>query len=191
MSRALALAVVVAAACGSAPVNDETRAREDYLRGLAEREGLTDAWHLMTRSDLVFEDGFSLTSMAKPDDDRRWIDLEQAVGSMRAVAVRWMTASGHLRVRGRGDMHLRVWGRIHVLAISTRPRVTVTFAGLEIDSRIVEPDGTFALDTVIPGTWLHGWSDVYVNLSSMHEPWRTVKDLRIARLEGVVWEPLP
>ena len=101
-----------------------------------------------------------------------------------------MTASGHLRVRGRGDMRLRVWGRIHVLAISTRPRVTVTFDGLEIDSRVVEPDGRFAVETVIPGTWLHGWSDLYVKLSSMHEPWRTIKDLRIARLEGVVWEPV-
>ena len=190
--RAVAFAALAAlAACGSeAPVNEETRLREAFLRRLAEQEGLRDVWLLTSRSDLVFEDGFSLP-MLTTLEDRRWTDVNLSQSSVRGVPVRWMTASGHLRVRGRGDMHLRVWGHIHVLAISTRPRVTVTFDGLELSSRLVEPDGSFAFETVIPGTWLDGWSDVYVNLSSMHEPWKTARDSRIARLEGGVWEPLP
>lgn len=191
MRRVAIALLALACGCGPTPISDETRSREAYLHQLAEREGLADAWHLMSRSELVFEDGFSLTELTTPDPPPRWTELSTAIGSVRAVPVRWMTARAHLRVRGRSDMHLALWGQIYAAAIATRPRMTVAFDGLEVAALVVEPDGRFRVDTVIPGTWLHGWSDIDISLSSIHEPWRTVRDLRVARLEGVTWEPLP
>lgn len=191
MKRGVALLAVVALGCTDAPISEETRARESYLRRLAEREGVLDAWYLMSRSELVFEDGFSLTEMTPPTPLPRWTDETIAIGSVRSIAARWMTARAHLRVRGRGDMRLALWGQVQAVAIATRPRLTVSFDGLEIAALVVDVDGRFTVDTVIPGTWLDGWSDIDVRLSSIHEPWRSVRDLRVARLEGVTWEPLP
>lgn len=188
-----AVAVALAAAgCGrEAPLNDETLARDRYLHELAEREGLGDAWYLMTRADLVFEDGWSATTMVDPALTLAWYQATRSCTSVRKVAVRWMGPSAHLRVRGRGGaMHLQVWGRADLAAMDTRPRVTVTFDGLEFYSRVVADDGGFRVEAVIPADWLHGWSDIYVNLSSVHEPWRDPGRLRVARVEGVAWEPV-
>ncbi len=179
------------AACGSPPVSDETRAREAFLRTLAEREGVPGAWALMSRSELVFEDGFSLTELTPGNVPPRWSEIAIEQTSVPAVPVRWMSAESHLLVRGQHDMHLALRGQVHAAVMATRPRLSVSFDGLEIASLVVDPDGRFAVDTVIPATWLHGWSDVYLRLSSVHEPWRTIRDLRVARLESVTWAALP
>ena len=191
MKRVAAAALAVALGCGQAPVSDETRRREAYLRQLAEREGLADAWHLMSRADLVFEDGFSLTDMVPPAPPPRWTELPSAIGSVRAVPVRWMTARAHLRVRGAGDMHLALWGHVDVARIFTRPRLTLSVAGHEVASGVIDASGDFAVATVVPAAWLDGWVDAYLRLSSVSEPWRDPALLQAARVEGVTWEPAP
>lgn len=192
--RAIAagLWAALAAACGrEAALNPETEARERFIRELAQREGLADTWDVMSRADLVFEDGFSLTEMVDPRPSTRWSELPPSYASVRAVAARWMGPAGHLRVRGRGgDMHLRIWGRTDVTRLMTRPRVTATFDGLEFYSRVMDEDGRFEIEAVIPQEWLRGWADVYVLLSSVHEPWRQPPNLKVARVEGVQWEPV-
>jgi len=193
MTRALLLTIVLAAACGSeAPLNAETVARERFIRELAEREGLGDTWYVMSRADVVFEDGFSSTQMVDPDPVRRWTEVPRELTSERAVPVRWMGPTAHLRVRGGGvDMHLQIWGRTNLAVMMTRPRITATFDGLELGSQVVDDSGLFSFEAVIPGEWLHGWSDVYLELSTVSEPWREPALLKAARVDGVSWEPAP
>lgn len=189
----IAAALLVLAACGSeAPLNDETLARERFIRELAEREGLGDTWYLISRADLVFEDGFSATQMVDPDPVRHWTEVPRTLTSERAMPVRWMGPSAHLRVRGRGgDMHLHIWGRTNLAVMFTRPRITASFDGLEFGSMVVDDSGLFAFEAVVPGEWLRGWSDIYLELSTVSEPWREPAQLKAARVEGVLWEPVP
>ena len=196
--RVAALTVTVAfaavAACGSeAAINDETEARERFIRGLAEREGVGDVWYVMSRADVVFEDGWSAAQMVDPGPSLRWDEVARASGSVRTIPVRWLGASAHLRLRTRSavDMHLRLWGTVNLKMLFTRPRVTVTYDGLEFFSQVVGNDGEFTVEAVIPAEWRHGWADVYVTLSSGGEPWREASSLRAARVEGVTWEPVP
>lgn len=190
-ARALVAGLALAAGCGSPPISEETRARERFLRELVAREGLPEAWGLLDRAELVFQDGFSLPDLAAPDQPPGWRDQAAPLTSVRSRPVRWMHAQAHLRVRGVGPHRLELRGRVHAEVMATRPRLTVSFDGLEVASLVVDPDGTFAIATAIPARWLDGWCDIYLRLSSVHEPWRTMRDLRIARLEHVAWAPLP
>lgn len=191
MKRMTAALAALLCACGSPPSSDEARARERFLRELAAREGLPEAGGLMASADLVFEDGFSLPELTDPSPPGGWRERRVPNASVRAVPVRWMAAQAHLRVRGRGAHRLILRGRVHADVMATRPRLTIAFDGVEVWSGLTGVDGGFDLDLPIPADWLDGWSDVYVRLSSVHEPWRTLRDLRIARLEHAAWTPQP
>ena len=47
----------------------------------------------------------------------------------------------------------------------------------------------FTIDLAVPRASITGWSDLYVVFNAIGQPERDVKDLRLARLEGVTWEP--
>jgi hypothetical protein len=194
MIRAAAALAVIAAlgACGQeAPISAESRRREAFVRGLAEREHLLEVWSLMSRVDLVFVEGLSDVDMIDPGEPMHpWTQVARACTTATARPVRWMAPRVLIRVRGDGDQRLVLRGHVDVARLFTRPRVTVTFDGAEVWSQRVDADGGFAVDQVIPRPWLDGWSDVYVTLSSVAEPWRDAADLKIARLEAVAWEPV-
>ncbi|MBL8620803.1 MAG: hypothetical protein JNK64_05845 [Myxococcales bacterium] len=172
------------------PLDAEAIARDEFVRRVAERAGASDFWQLSARADLVFEDGCSLP---QPADDptvsaATAMPLDRAA---RGPAVRWFGPAAHLRVRGRGsDMRLRIWGRVDLQRLLTRPRIRATFDGREFDSRVVGTDGVFALETVVAAARLDGWSDVYLEVSSVHHPLRDAAVLRVARIEGVAWDPV-
>ncbi len=196
MSRAVAIVLAaLAAACGSeAPVNEETAARERFIRELTVREGVPEVWYVMPRSDLVFEDGWSYATMIDPTPSPRWSESVPPHPTVRKIPVRWLGPTAHLRLRARGGaaMRLAIWGAVELETVFTRPRVTVTFDGRELYSAVVGEDGALAIDATVPAGWLGGgWSDVYVTLSSVGEPWRDADSLRVARVEGVRWEPAP
>jgi|GEM_PF-3061889 len=180
MRRWLTLALAAAAGCGSdhAP-SSENLAREAYVAQLATREGVTGEWRLASRGDLVFEEGWSRMVRVEP---------ELALGSSSPVPIRWIGPSAHARIRGRSDMQLRIWGRVDRAAIFTRPRVSLMVAGIELASRLVADDGSFVVETVVPATWVTGWTELYLSLSSVGEPWRDPAVTKVARVEGVVWE---
>lgn len=164
-------------------------ALEAHVEALATREGLTARWRLMSRGDVVFEDGWSRPVLVVTGADGRWTEVAATTPSAPAVPVRWIGRSAHARVHGSGDMRLRLWGRVDVAATFTRPRVTVSVAGRELTSRIVEPDGEFLLDAVVPAAALGGWRDLFLTLSSGDELRRDPARLKVARVEGLTWEP--
>lgn len=186
MSRAIAAATmaIAVAACGQdgrEPVSVETRAREAFVRRVAADEGLLAVWSLMSRADLVFDDVAAPLAMAAP--------LLAPPSAPPSVPVRWLGPRTLLRVRGRGDHRLAIRGHVDLVTLHTRPRVSVSFDGAEVDSQVVADDGGFDLAATIAGARLRGWSSVYLTLSTVSQPWQAPADLAVARLEHVTWEP--
>lgn len=190
MRRVAVLALIVAA-CGDRAPTAEDRARERFVEALCAREGNTDLWQLMSRADVVFEEGWSRPLLVDVAPDQPWRTVSTTIASTRGVAVRWVGASNHLRLRGDRAMTLRIWGHVDVARIFTRPRITLTVAGHELASGVVDASGDFAIAAAVPADWLDGWLDAYLRLSSVSEPWRDPAALRAARVEGVTWEPAP
>jgi hypothetical protein len=199
MTRALAAALCLAAiGCGhDRAIDDAIRARERFVRELAAREGLVDVWSLSSRSDLEFADGLGPIELLDPDVPfTGWDEVAHRCESTPALPVRWMGPRAHLRLRGDrdGDRRLEIRGRVDVKAIQTQPIVTASIDGREFHSGAVDAEGYFLISAAIPAAWVAEWADVYVTLSSVHEPYkdpegRAAAKLTVARLEGVIWEP--
>lgn len=174
------------------PAYGEIGRRTAYVRDLADREQLRDAWSLTTRSDVLFDDGFTgLVFLDAATDDPTWYDVfhAPATGSTRGQAARWLYRRAHLRVRGQGDMKLALRGKVNLGAAYTRPRLDVMFDGDLLATTIVDSDGRFSIDTVVERSRLGtGWHDIYLVFDSIAEPSKDVRDLRAARLERLEWE---
>lgn len=208
MTTRLTVLVIALAACGHEnPINDEVRARDRFIRDLAVREGLVDAWALTPRHDLQFEDGFSGVDMVDPlvrPVDPGWYDtlfnwrvVSRTAASVPAKPVRWMGARAHLRIRGDGDgdRRLEIRGAVDLYGLQTRPVITASLDGRELHAAPVDADGYFRISAVVPAGMVTTWRDVYLTCSSIHEPWRDPNgrlstQLRVVRLEGVTWEPV-
>jgi hypothetical protein len=191
----LACAVAIVGCAKEAPFTDEGRRREAWIHQLAVREGLLDAWSLSSRAEIQFEDGLGPVEMIDPAVPfAGWREIARATASGPAQPVRWMGARSHLRLRGDTDMRLEILGRVDLAALMMRPVVTASLDGRELHSGQVDPTGYFRIDVTVPHAMLDGWSDLYLTLSSVHEPWRDPNalvgvKLTVARLEHVTWEP--
>jgi hypothetical protein len=159
--------------------------RDVWTRKLADAEHLHDAWSLNDRSSLRIEDGFGPVVFVDDDEAAPY----ERVPPLRGQASRWMHRRGHLRVRGDGDMTLALRGKVNVKEVFTRPRLDVSLRGELIASVVVDEAGNFALDIKVPYAQLRGWSDVYLVWNTIGEPEKDVRDLRIARLTRIEWEP--
>ncbi len=179
----------------SMPVQEasEPARRAAFVRGLADREGLHDAWSLNSRSNITFDDGFTgLAFIDGSADDPTWYDVLHPAPTppTRGTAARWLYRRAHLRVRGAADMHLALHGSINLGVAFTRPRLDVMLDDTLLASVIADASGAFAVDAkVSAGQLAGGWHDVYLVFDSISEPDKEVRDQRAARLEGVEWEP--
>lgn len=171
------------------PAQEPTR-REAWMAELAKREGLEREWALMSRRNLIFADGISGLTFDDLDRDPRWYDVYyRAPEPVRGVPVRWLHKRGHIRLTGTTDMHLVIRGRVNLNSIYTRPRLDVSLDGELLASLVIAADGTFTVDVVVPKAQLAGWADLYLVFNTIGTPERDVRDLRIARLDHVTWEP--
>ena len=167
------------------PPGDGPRTREEFVRRLAEREGLTAAWGLMSRSTLQFEDGLSAIACLDPAGQQRVVELGVDCITGLGLPVRWMKERAHLRVGGHGRHRLVVEGRVAVDEIFIRPELTVVVDGEVRWSQAVAADGRFAPAIDVDAG---GWHDVYLVLSTIGDPWRASSKLGLARVERVQWE---
>lgn len=187
--RALALvvgAMTTLVGCADDGPTAGARAREAFVRHLAEREGLSAAWGLMSRAELQFEDGLTSMACVDPSGRQRVVELGVDCLTGAGVPVRWMGERGHLRVHGHGRYRLAVEGRVEVGEIFTRPELAVVVDGAVRWSQPVAADGSFAPAIELDAA---GWHDVYLALSSIGDPWRASTKLGLARLVRVDWEP--
>jgi hypothetical protein len=192
MRSAAAIAALALIACsGISPAAErEAKARDEFIRRLAEREGIPDAWTLLSRHDVIFEDGFSYMTFEDPNaHELEWYEVCTGCRPIRGRPVKWMNRRAHFRLRGDADMRLEIEGRVLTRTIFTRPRVEVMVEGLELGSFVVGEDGRFHVDAIVPRSALDGWTDAYVTISSVSEPWREPADLRAATIERLHWNP--
>lgn len=168
----------------------ESARREAWVTELAKREGLEREWALTSRSNLIFADGISGLMFDDVDRDVKWYELvSRSSEPVRGVPVRWLHNRGHIRVTGTSDMRLVMRGRVNVNAIFTLPRLDVSLDGELLASIALSPTGEFTVDVVVPRARLRGWADLYLVFNTIGTPERDVRNLRIARLDHVSWEP--
>jgi hypothetical protein len=174
-----------------APVCDpsEDRRRDAFVRALATKEGIPAAWSLSAHRDLVYSDGISNIAFAD-ETDPSWVPSDPSdPWPTRGHPVRWMERRAHLRVRGDGDMHLRITGHVRLQGLYTRPRIDVAVGGEPIASAVADEHGEFTLDVEVAHALLDGWTDVYVVFNTIGTPEKDTTVLRIAELREVTWEP--
>lgn len=171
----------------------EVARRAAFVRDLADREELHDAWSLTTRANVLFDDGFTgLVFLDPSTDDPTWYDVfhAPATAATRGTAARWLYRRAHLRVRGSADMHLALGGRVNLAAAYTRPRLDVMFDGELLATVIPDAGGRFEIDAEVTRAQLAGgWHDLYLVFDSIAEPQKDVREQRSARLESLEWEP--
>ncbi|HEX7841683.1 MAG TPA: hypothetical protein VF469_29640, partial [Kofleriaceae bacterium] len=173
----------------AAPGDEPTR-RTAWARELADREHLHDAWSLSTRGDLRFEDGFGkLRFVDGSIDDPAWYEVSHGYSeAARGTATRTLLRRSHLRVRGAGAMRLSLRAAIALGAVHTHPRLDVSLDDGPLTSAVADATGRYAIDVTVPGDRLAGgWHDLYLVFSSIADPEKEVRELRIARLESIEW----
>lgn len=173
--------------------DSEIARRAAFVRDLADREELHDAWSLTTRSNVLFDDGFTgLVFLDPSTDDPTWYDAfhAPATAATRGTAARWLYRRAHLRVRGSADMHLTLRGKVNLAAAYTRPRLDVMLDGELLATVIPDAGGRFEIAAVVSLAQLAGgWHDLYLVFDSIAEPQKEVREQRSARLESLEWEP--
>ncbi len=147
----------------------EPERRAAYVRALADREGLHAQWSLNNRENVLFLDGTNAMAM---------LDAK--------IPVRWLHRRAHLRVLGATDMRLVARGKINV---PSRPRIEVSLDGVRLASVVVDLDGAFTIDVVVPAARLGGsWRDLYVTFDGVDDPAKDTRERRVAYLESLEWE---
>jgi hypothetical protein len=122
--------------------------------------------------------------------DLHWYDVfERDPDPKHGVPVRWLHRRAHVRLKGATDMHLVLRGRVNVKSIYTRPRLDISLDGDLLASAVVAEDGAFSFDLTIPAARVARWADLYLVFNTIGTPERDVRDLRVARLDHVTWEP--
>ncbi|HWO17746.1 MAG TPA: hypothetical protein VNO30_03185 [Kofleriaceae bacterium] len=189
------------AAGGSEPAR-----RDAWVKELAAREGLADAWSLTSRHDLLFDDGVEDLEFVDPRlEVARWFEVGPgrpapprapdadpagALRAMRGKAIRALNRRVHLRVRGETDMRLALRAQMALGKVYTRPRMDVALDGALVASILPDPGGAYALELPLSAAQLAGgWHDLYLVFSSIDDPVRGSREPRTAVLESVTWEP--
>ncbi len=176
-------------------VGTEAERRDAFVRALADREGLHDAWSLTTRNDLRFEDGIAnLTMVDSGVDDPAWFEIARprSADQQRGIATRALYRRAHLRVRGSTNMVLSIRASVALNTVYTHPRLDISLDGELLASAVADATGRYNIRVPVDAAKLAGgWHDLYLVSSSVTEPETTMRDLRVARLESVEWRPLP
>jgi hypothetical protein len=166
-----------------------------FIAELADREGLHDAWSLTTRDDLRFEDGVAnLVYVDGGVDDPTWFEIvhPRTLEPQRGKATRAIYRRAHLRVRGSTTMSFSLRASLALNTVFSHPRLDISLDGRILTSAVADTRGHFAVDVAVPAEQLAGgWHDLYLISSSIIEPDKDPRDLRVTRLESVEWRPLP
>lgn len=174
----------------SETVMAEVKRRSAFVRELAIRESMADAWSLNSRENIFFQDGISNVGFVDfKNPDTQWFEVTRDPSATRGSPVRWMNRSVHLRVRGDEAMTLAFGGKINVYAVFTRPRLELSLDGVLLTSKVVESDGRFSIEVDVEASAIADWADLYLTWSSLQDPERESGVPRVARLEYVRWEP--
>jgi hypothetical protein len=165
----------------SAEVTREVAQRDRLARELLFDAGAGRAWAMSSRSDVLFEDGFSGLLFAPPHNYLNH-------------AFRWMSATNHVRLKSHGARPMRLFmhGWADPYALKTRPEIAVYIDGRLIASMRVPEDGLWGIETIVPPELLREkWVDMKVTLSAVAFHWADAPYLQVAMMNGLEWTEVP
>lgn len=87
-------------------------------------------------------------------------------------------------------MTFRAKGRVNFEVIHSRPNIELYAYGQLIESQQVRVDGTYETTFYFVPSAPKDWVDVYLVVSTIGSPEKEPRDLRVLRLDEVIWEPL-
>ncbi|HVJ92073.1 MAG TPA: hypothetical protein VM580_19865 [Labilithrix sp.] len=170
--------------CEKKPIPEEIATEIARREALAKRVLLeADAGRALgmsSRSDVVFEDGFSRLLFDPPDDYHNH-------------AFRWMGTSSHARLRTHGDrrMKLRAVGWVDEKVLRTHPVLTAYIDGRVLGIPVPPIDnGFYWFEAEVPPDMLAGkeWVDLNMVLSSVAFHWHDPPNLAVAVVFRFDWE---
>lgn len=186
MKRALLLTVpLVLVACGK-PKSDpkleqEIRERDDFARAVVVDAGASRALKVASRTDALFEEGFSAISYDPPDD---WHNH----------AFRWMGQNGHVRLKMHGDrtMKIKLGGWVNEKVIRAKPVISAYIDGQFIGTTGAVESGHFFLEADVPSALARGkdWVDLNITSNAVAYHWGDPPDLKVIVFYNLEWYEL-
>ncbi len=181
--------VVVSLACaalGCSKASSDTKAeivaREAYGRDVAVDAGAGRMLKVSSRSDVMFELGWSLVSYDPPDD-------------FRNHAFRWMGKNGQVRLHPHGDknMHLVAAGWVNDKIIRAKPVISLFLDGQFVGTTDSIEDGHWHVDRVLTPDWFRGkdWVNLEIRCNAIAWHWSEPPDLKLVVLYDFVWSEAP
>jgi len=163
-----------------AEVTAEVARREAYAHAIAVDAGQGSAWSVSSRSEILFEEGFSGVQYDPPDD-------------FRAHGFRWTGQRARVRLKSHGDrpMHLLLYGWVNLKVTRTHPTLAVYVDGQLVGGAPpVDDSGLWGIDTIVPASMLRDakWVDLTLVVSAVAWHWAEPPDLRVVVLNGLFWD---
>lgn len=160
-------------------LEEEIRAREAYAKRLVEEADAGRMTKVMSRSDVIFEEGFSKV-LYDPDED------------FRAHAFRWMGKQGHVRLRNTKNrpMRLYVEGWVNKKVIQAHPVITAYVDGQYLETTNEIWFEHWKLDVVVPPEMMRGreWLDLTLACNAVGFHWSDPPELRVIVVYDFKWE---
>ena len=187
--RTLALALLVtvlAPACSTTEPNPAVQAeiasRESYAKALALDSGATTMLGVASRSNVLFEEGFSNIEYDPPND-------------FHNRAFRWMGKRGHIRLHSNGGRPatLKVTGWLHEKELRAKGVVALYLDGRYIRDTGAVEDGVWWIETLIQPELLRGarWHDLVITVSAVAYHWSDPPALHVVVINSVDWSEGP
>lgn len=162
----------------SADVAREIARREAFAHELIIDAGASRAWAMSSRSDVLFEDGFSVLMYDPPNN-------------FLNHAFRWMSATNHVRLKSHGARPMRLFmhGWNDPKALKTRPEVTAYIDGQVVGTTGTDEAGLWGLEVIVQPEMLQNtWVDLTITLSAVAFHWIDAPYLKVAMLNGLQWD---
>ena len=176
--------------CGPAAATSPRSARA-WVRELADREGLHDAWSLATRDDVRFEDGTGALRFVDGGGRRSEVVRGQPSGHAGRARHRGRCRSSAARTSGsvaRPTCGSRCAPRSRATRYTPTPDSTSRSTASWWPARSPTPlGGTPSTTTVARDRLTGGWHDLYLVFSSVADPGRDLRPAPDRRLESVEW----
>jgi hypothetical protein len=178
----LLCAALLGCSHSSVDTKAEIKAREEAGRATAIDAGADRMLKVASRSDVMFELGFSMISYDPPDD-------------FHHHAFRYMGKNGHVRLKPHGDakMHLYIGGWVNEKVIRAKPVVSVYLDGMLVETTGAIEGGHWRIDKVLTPDWFRGreWVDLDILCNAIGWHWSDPPDLKVVVLYDFVWSEVP
>lgn len=179
----------------AAPALPEEQRMDAFVRRLSERELSSNAWQLVSRSDVLFlPDGYGPSNAQVEFPNHMPAQLGGALTALFGrpppePAHRWLIDRSRMKVRGDGKRHrLRALLWVDLPRLAAAPRLSLTVDGEVLAETSPDAAGNVSFDVE---SRCAGWCDVYLVSSTIGEFWHLPENLKVLKLLVFDWTRAP